>query len=56
LVNAPILVILDWNKEFHIHVDASSIDIDEVLAQVGEGELDNPISFASGKLSTAEKN
>lgn len=23
MVNAPILVFPDWNKEFHVHVDAS---------------------------------
>ena len=46
----PILVCFDWNKEFHIHVDASSI------AQPSEGDLDHPITFASRKLSFAERN
>jgi hypothetical protein len=56
LVTVPILVFPDWKKEFHIHVDASSIVLGAVLAQPGEGELDHLISFASRKLSTAEKN
>ena len=28
----PILVFLDWNKEFHVHVDTSSITLGVVLA------------------------
>ena len=56
MVTAPILVFPDWNKEFHVHVDASSISLGVVLAQPGAGQIDHPISFASRKLSTAEKN
>ena len=56
MVTAPILVFADWNKEIHVHVDASSIALGIVLAQSGEGNIDHPISFASRKLSTAEKN
>jgi hypothetical protein len=56
LVTFPILVFLDWKKEFHVHVDASSIVLDAVLAHIGEGKLDHPIAFASRKLSTAENN
>ena len=53
---APILVFPDWKKEFHVHVDASSIVLGVVLTKAGEGEIDHPIDFASRKLSTAEKN
>ena len=56
MVTAPILVFPDWNKEFHVHVDASSIALGTMLAQPGAGNIDHPISFASRKLSTAEKN
>ena len=52
----PILVFLDWNKEFHVHVDASYIALGAVLAQPGVGEIDHPISFASRKLSKVERN
>ena len=31
----PILVFLDWAKEFHVHVDAWSIMLGVVLVQVG---------------------
>ena len=56
MASAPILVFLDWNKEFHVHVDASSIVLGVVLAQPGEGDLDHPITYASRKLSFAEQN
>ena len=55
MVIAPILVFPNWNKEFHVHVDASSIAMGIILAQLGEGNIDHPISFASRKLSTTEK-
>jgi hypothetical protein len=56
MVTAPILVFLDWTKEFHVHVDASSIDLGVVLAQPGGGYIDHPLVVASRKLSTAEIN
>lgn len=56
MVVAPILVFPYWNKEFHVHVDASCIDLGVVLAQLGAGEIDHPIDFASRKLSKEEKN
>ena len=31
MASAPILVFPDWNKEFHVHVDASSIALGVVL-------------------------
>jgi hypothetical protein len=55
-VITPILIFLEWNKEFHVHVDAYSIELGIVQSQPGEGDIDHPISFASRKLSTSEKN
>ena len=54
MASAPILVFPDWNKEFHVHVNASSIVLEVFLAQPGEGDLDHPIAYASRKLSFAE--
>jgi hypothetical protein len=56
MVTAPILVFPDWNKEFHVHVDASSISLGAVLAQTGEGDINHPLAFARRKLSTFEIN
>jgi hypothetical protein len=56
MVTAPILVFPDWSKEFHVHVDSSSITLGEVLAQLGAGDIDHPLAFTSRKLSTSEIN
>jgi hypothetical protein len=56
MVTTPILVFPDWSKEFHVHVDASSIALGAVLAQPSEGEIDHPLFFSSRKLSTAKVN
>jgi len=46
----------DWKKEFHVHSDASCIALGAVLTQLGEGEIDYRIAFASQKLFKVEKN
>jgi hypothetical protein len=56
MVTAPLLVFLDWEKTFHVHVDALAITLGAILAQLGARELDHPITFASRKLSKSEKN
>ena len=56
MVVAPILVFPYWNKEFHVHVDASYIDLEVVFPQPGAREIDHPIAFASRKLSKEENN
>ena len=55
MASTLILVFPDWNKEFHVHVDASSIALGVVLGQPGEGDLDHLIAFTSRKLSSTEK-
>jgi hypothetical protein len=50
-VTKPIQVFLDWEKTFHVHVDASAIALGDILVQPGVGELDHPIEFARRKLS-----
>jgi hypothetical protein len=56
MVTAPILVFPDWSKEFHMHIDASSIALGVVLAHLGAGDIYHPLSFASWKLSIGEIN
>ena len=47
LITAPILQALDWNKVFHVHIDASAFAIGCILAQPGDKNMDFPISYAS---------
>ena len=54
--STPILVFLDWNKEFHVHIDASSVALGVVLVQPSKGDLDHSIVFANRKMSFAERN
>ena len=56
MATAPILAYLDWNKEFHIHIDASNYAIGATLAQTSKHGLDHPIYFANRLLSKAEQN
>jgi hypothetical protein len=56
MVTAPILVFLDWSKEFHVHVDASFIALGALLAQLGARDIDHPLAFASRKISTTDIN
>jgi hypothetical protein len=56
LVRTRILIFPDWDKEFDVHVDASSISLSPILSQAVEGDIDHPIVFASRKLSIAENN
>ena len=56
MASAPILVFPGWDKEFHVHVNASSIALGVILAQQGEGDLDHPIAYSSRKMSFVERN
>jgi hypothetical protein len=53
-LTTPILIFLDWENTFHVHVDSSTIALGAILAQPRTGELDHPIAFASRKLSELE--
>lgn len=54
MVIATILVFLDWKKEFHVHVDASTIYLG-TLTQPREEDIDHAIDFSNRKLSSTEK-
>ena len=55
MVTTLILVFLDLKRPFHVHVDASSIALEIILAQLGDKGIDHPIAFASRKLSLVER-
>lgn len=50
LVSPPILILLNWKEIFHVHMDASYITMDTILAQLEEGRIANSISFSSCTL------
>jgi hypothetical protein len=43
LITLPIFIILDWIKEFHVHIDASNNAIGAMLAQNPDNTIDKPI-------------
>ena len=56
LVSAPIFIPPNWEKDFHIFVDASNVAIGSVLSHKDEKGHDHPIYFASRQLVQAERN
>ena len=56
LVFAPILRAPNWNKVFHVHIDASNFAIGCILAPPGEHRMEFLISYASHQFNLAEKN
>ena len=56
MVTMSIFVFPNWEKEFHFHVDVSSVTLGIILEKPGEGAIDHKITFASRKLSTTERN
>jgi len=55
-VIALILIFPYYTKIFHVHVEALSISLFAVIAQLGEDKIDHPIYFSSRKLSDFEWN
>ena len=55
LISAPILKAPDWNKIFHVHIDASAYAIRCILAQPHENNMDFPVSYSSRQLNSTEK-
>ena len=56
LVTTPILIPPNWEKDFHIYVDASNVAIGSVLSQNDDKGRDHPIYYASRQLVQVEKN
>ena len=56
LVEAPIIIFPNWSVKFHVHIDASGIEIGAILTQAGEDGMDYPIVYSSRKLNKVEHN
>jgi hypothetical protein len=55
MVTTCVLVFPNWKNKFHVHVDALTIALGEILAQPGAGDLYHHIDFSSRKLSDSEQ-
>jgi hypothetical protein len=53
---ALVVQLPDWEKEFHVFVDASDITIDSVLMQMYEKNWFRPVYYASRCLLKVERN
>ena len=46
LVKGPILKFPNWSIKFHVHIDASGIEIGEILTQPRDDGMDYPIVYS----------
>lgn len=56
LVEKPILRFPDRLNKFHVHIDASTITVREILTQPKDDNMDHPNSNANHKLNKAKRN
>ena len=56
LTKVPVVQPLDWDKPFHVFIDASDVAIGSALMQLSEPNWHRLVYYASPKLSTAERN
>jgi len=56
LSTTPILKAPDWEKEFHVHTNASTYASGSVPTQPSYLRLDYPIYFASRQLDVTKRN
>ena len=56
LTKVPVVQPPDWEKPFHVFVDASDVAIGNALMQLSEPNWYRPVYYASRKLSSAERN
>ena len=56
LSKVPVVQPPDWNKPFHVFVDASDVAIGRALMQLSKPNWYRLVYYASRKLSTTERN
>jgi len=56
LLQKPVLVVLDLDKEFRVKADASNYATGGVLSMKCSDELWRPVAFISKSLSNTERN
>ncbi|CAM6093914.1 unnamed protein product [Calypogeia fissa] len=55
-MSAPVLTPPDWDKPFHVYIDALAFCVGSVLSQKDEDGKDHPIFYASRQMNPAERN
>lgn len=50
-INAPLLIVAHWYKEFHVHTLASNLAVAAMLAQNLTRKCDHPIAWTSQLLN-----
>jgi hypothetical protein len=53
-MNAPILISLHWDLEFHVHIDAFNLTTKNMLAQNPIEKCDQSIAYAFQLLNHAK--
>lgn len=56
LISRPVIAYPDFDKEFHLHVDASQIGLGAILYQQQDNGKMSVVAYGSRTLSPAEKN
>ena len=56
LLSPPILVYLDFKKDFVLETDASKLGLGTILSQRQEDNRLHPVAYASQSVSAAEAN
>lgn len=56
LINSPVLITPDFEKQFKLAVDASDVGVGAVLYQETDDNVEKPISYFSKKLDKHQKN
>jgi hypothetical protein len=52
----PILIVLDWKSEFHVHIDASNFAFGTMLSQNLNKTIDKSIYYANRFMNNENNN
>lgn len=53
LVKYPILIFMGWTRKFHVHVNASNIEVGIILAYLGDDNINHPNCYANKNSNEA---